>query len=64
MWIRHWLEYEYGKEYFDTLIEKIISVELQEYPCIIIMIWIFKKLRRLFQFFINVWAPFNTLEVR
>ena len=38
LWIRHWLEYEYGKEYFDALLEEVISVHAdprtnEEYFC-------------------------------
>ena len=36
--VRHWLEYEYGKEYFDALLEEVISVHAdprtnEEYFC-------------------------------
>lgn len=30
LWIRHWLEYEYGKEYFDALKEQIAEVVYHE----------------------------------
>jgi hypothetical protein len=38
LWIRHWLEYEYGKEYFDALLEEVTSVHAdprtnEEYFC-------------------------------
>ena len=38
LWVRHWLEYEYGKEYFDALLEEVISVHAdprtnEEYFC-------------------------------
>ena len=38
LWIRHWLEYEYGKEYFDALLKEVISVHAEsrtneEYFC-------------------------------
>ena len=32
LWIRHWLEYEYGKEYFDALLEEVISVHPRRKP--------------------------------
>ena len=38
LWTRHWLEYEYGTEYFDALLEEVISVHTdprtnEEYFC-------------------------------
>ena len=38
LWVRHWLEYEYGKEYFDALLEEVTSVHAdprtnEEYFC-------------------------------
>merc|ERR1712167_181941 len=30
LWIRHWLEYEYGEEYFDALLKEVLSVHASQ----------------------------------